>query len=234
MAHAEADQRRGMISVVMPCYNAAAYIRDALESALAQAMPVNEIVVVDDGSTDDSVGIVRSFGDRVRLLVQHNQGASAARNRGIAAACGTLVAFLDADDLWLPHSVATLHAALTPGVDAAVGVVQAFISEDLDPAEGARRQLPVVRVARMPGALLIRRAAFDRVGPLDPALRMGELMDWFARFDACGLTMAECETVVLRRRIHATNTVYQREQTHAHYLASLRQNLARRRANDAT
>ena len=101
----ERDESAPSISVVIPCYNAAAFLRATIESILGQTHPVLEVIVVDDGSTDDSANIAESFGPPVRVIRQPNQGESAARNRGIEAAAGEWVAFLDADDLWLPTKV---------------------------------------------------------------------------------------------------------------------------------
>ena len=101
----ERDESAPSISVVIPCYNAAAFLRATIESILGQTQPVLEVIVVDDGSTDDSARIAESFGPPVRVIRQPNQGESAARNRGIEAAGGDWVAFLDADDLWLPTKV---------------------------------------------------------------------------------------------------------------------------------
>ncbi|MCB0254097.1 MAG: glycosyltransferase [Anaerolineae bacterium] len=90
------------LSVIIPAYNAAAYVRQTIDSALNQTRPGIEIIVVDDGSTDATPDILASFGDRIRTIRQPNQGPAAARNRGITSASGTWLAFLDADDLWLP------------------------------------------------------------------------------------------------------------------------------------
>ncbi|MFN4270492.1 MAG: glycosyltransferase family 2 protein [Thermosynechococcus sp.] len=99
-----------MISVVIPLYNKAAHIGHTLESVLQQTSPAAEVIVVDDGSTDGSAAIVQKFTGRgVRLIQQTNQGVSAARNRGVAAATQPYVAFLDADDEWLPEHLATLQ-----------------------------------------------------------------------------------------------------------------------------
>lgn len=105
------------VSVVIPCYNAAPFIASTLESVLAQTLPCHEIIVVDDGSVDASADIVRRYAPAVTLLQQPNQGESSARNRGIESASGDWVAFLDADDLWLPEKTAKQLEALsrTPG-----------------------------------------------------------------------------------------------------------------------
>ena len=89
-----------LVSVVIPNYNYGQYLRQAIDSVLAQTYPAIEIIVVDDGSQDKSEAIVRSYGERVRLIAQRNQGVSVARNRGVQESAGEFVAFLDADDAW--------------------------------------------------------------------------------------------------------------------------------------
>jgi glycosyltransferase involved in cell wall biosynthesis len=91
------------VSVVIPCYNGARFLRATLGSVLAQTHLSCEVIVVDDGSTDDSAGVAESFGPPVRVIRQPNQGESVARNRGIDEAQGEWIAFLDADDVWLPE-----------------------------------------------------------------------------------------------------------------------------------
>ena len=104
------------VSVVIPCYNAERFLRETLGSIVAQTRPVTEIIVVNDGSKDDSARIAAEFDPRVRVINQVNQGESAARNRGIAEATGDWIALLDADDLWEPAKLERqLEAAATGG-----------------------------------------------------------------------------------------------------------------------
>jgi glycosyltransferase involved in cell wall biosynthesis len=98
-------------TVVIPCFNGARYIEQALKSALEQSYPPEEILVIDDGSTDGSLEIARAFGTRVTCLEQAHQGPSTARNLGTARARGDFIAFLDADDVWMPEKLAQ-HARL--------------------------------------------------------------------------------------------------------------------------
>jgi glycosyltransferase involved in cell wall biosynthesis len=102
----------GRVTVVMPCYNGERFVAEAIESVLAQTYADIELIVVDDGSTDGSLTVVRGYGDKVRCLTQANQGPSAARNHGIFSATGEYVAFLDADDYWEPRFVEVMVAAL--------------------------------------------------------------------------------------------------------------------------
>src|SRR3954470_1810603 len=88
------------VSVIIPTYNYARYLPQAIDSALGQTHAPLEVIVVDDGSTDDTPRVLEAYASRIRVIRQANQGAGAARNAGIAAARGEYVAFLDSDDLW--------------------------------------------------------------------------------------------------------------------------------------
>lgn len=101
-----------VISVVMACYNAASFVREAVDCVLGQTLPGVELIVVDDGSTDASRDILRGYGDRIRLIEQPNAGPYPARNAGLAAARGDFIAFLDADDWWEPHALERMHDAI--------------------------------------------------------------------------------------------------------------------------
>src|SRR5216684_1094167 len=101
------ERSRPRVSAIIPAYNGEAFVADAIESVLAQTFPVSEIVVVDDGSTDQTAEVVERYASKgVRCIRQKNQGPTAARNRGIVQTTGELLAFLDCDDIWLPEKTA--------------------------------------------------------------------------------------------------------------------------------
>lgn len=95
-----------LVSVIIPCYNAARWVAEAVDSCLAQTYVPIEVIVVDDGSTDESVAILRRYGERIRLVTQANSGGNCARNRGFALSQGAYIQFLDADDYLLPEKIA--------------------------------------------------------------------------------------------------------------------------------
>jgi glycosyltransferase involved in cell wall biosynthesis len=109
--HERAEAHAPTVSVIIPCYNGSRYLRETLESVQAQSRPSLEVIVIDDGSTDDSAAIAESFDSSVRVIRQANQGESVARNRGIAEARGTYCMFLDADDLLHEQALEKLIAA---------------------------------------------------------------------------------------------------------------------------
>ena len=106
------DRTAPRVSTIVPAYNAAATIADAIDSAVAQQFDSFEIIVVNDGSTDATANVLDGYGDRIRILQQPNCGAVAARNAASRAACGEYLAFLDADDLWLPEKLKLTVEAL--------------------------------------------------------------------------------------------------------------------------
>lgn len=219
------------ISVIIPVYNGARYLGEAIESVLAQTHLPDEVMVVDDGSTDDSAGVAQSY--PVRLLRQANSGASVARNHGVEAASGDLLAFLDADDLWLPDKLAWQVETLRrePELDAVLGHMQQFHSPDVQTAAQDAAPFWKAQAGLHPDTLLIHRAAFERIGPFDPAWQVAQGVEWFMRAEALGWRARMLPQVLARRRIHDHNMgIAHKELARAEYLRLLKLGLARRRA----
>lgn len=190
------------VSVVVPCHDHGHLLGDALDSVAAQGLDSVEVIVVDDQSSDDTIAVATERGAQV--IPSRGSGAAAARNTGAAAARGDLIAFLDADDVWPERSLAIRVAALDgSGDDAVAGAVEEFVDpRNVSPSPEPRR----ASFARVPGSLIITRRAWVAVGPINESLAAGEFIDWVARFDSAGLHVARVEEVVLRRRIHDTNS----------------------------
>ena len=214
------------VSLIIPCFNAGGHIAEAIASAAGQSRAPDEIIVVDDGSDDDSAQIVERIGSAVRLLRQENRGAAAARNAGIAASRGSILAFLDADDAWPPDSIAVRLAEMERcGADMVGGRVRQCLVEVGPHVPSGGPDL----VGRLAGALLIRRDAFERVGWFDERLRTAETIDWVARAHDKGLHEAHCDAVVLFRRVHGKNMMMTQPGTDQDRLGVLRAAIARRR-----
>lgn len=196
-----------LISVVIPTYNRVAYLLEAIDSVLAQGYASLELIVVDDGSTDETAEVVARRGG-VRYHHQANQGIAGARNAGVALARGAYLAFLDSDDVWMPGKLARQMAVLDAdaGVDLVYGHAEQFRSPDVEPEfwRGYRAK-PGVVAAPVPSSMLIRRAAFDRVGPFDARFGIGIEMDWYARLTEARLRAVMLPDVLFRRRLHRSN-----------------------------
>lgn len=210
-----------LVTVVIPAYNSARFIRDALESALAQTYGDLEVVVVDDGSTDETASVVRAFSDgRVNLLCTPNRGVGAARNRGWREGCGEFVAFLDADDRWDTDKLAAQMAVLLSEPE--VGVVGSLMRYE----SVSGRALGITGTADLTGpnltrlrlgklmpfpisSVVVRRAILEALGGFDEELAkffrgLVEDIDFLAR--AACISEVKCVPRVLGTyRVHGTS-----------------------------
>lgn len=179
--------RSARVSVVIANHNYGRFLGDAIASALNQTSPAFEVIVVDDGSTDESHEVVHSFGSRIRVVRQENRGVSAARNRGIGESRGELVAFLDADDWWLPEKLARqVEGFRRENVGMVytglryVDVCGNVLSTTTSGRSG--RVLEDLALLRAPGvpasgsSPVVRRSVLEKVGGFDEALSTSA--DW--------------------------------------------------------
>lgn len=217
------------LSVIIPAYDAARYIAEALESVLAQLPDESEVLVVDDGSTDDTAAIAESFG--VRVIRAPHAGIGATVNRAMLEARGEWIASIDADDRWLPKKTALQFAALDadPALDMVFGHVRQFLSPEItDAGRFAFTGEPMPGLHR--GSMLIRRTAWQRVGEMDTQLVLGEFIGWYARAIDAGLTSRMMSDVVYERRVHGRNTVIREREAYGDYLRVVKATMDRRRA----
>lgn len=223
-----------LISVIIPVYNCERYVAAAIESVIKQTMVPNEIIVVDDGSTDATPGVLAALSPLVTLIRQPNRGGAAASNRGVAATTGRFICFLDADDLWIRDKVSRQFERLIryPDTEAVFGQVQQFISDDVTPVLAHRLAYPR---GPQPGisktSMIIRREAFERIGPFDSTLRNIDFLEWYTRAIEKGLQIDVLPEVVVLRRLHATNTgTASRDAQRSENLEALKRSLDRRRS----
>ena len=210
-----------LVSVVIPVFNGEAFLREAVQSVLDQKYSPVEIIIVDDGSTDGTEDVARSFPETIRYLHQTNQGPAAARNRGIENAQGSLIAFADADDLW-PEGKLELQLTYLirdPAMEIVMGRIQQMGLSVL--AE------PVFSVNL--GSAVIRKSVFERVGLFDETMRYSEDVDWFMRAREAGAAIVTIDAVTLLYRQHEQNMTRGKSTSELNVLKALKRSLDRRR-----
>jgi glycosyltransferase involved in cell wall biosynthesis len=221
------------VSAVILTYDGERYLAEAIESALAQTVPCAEVVVVDNGSTDGSVEIARSYGPETTVrMLGVNRGIGFARNEGLAVAKGDCIAFLDHDDTWEPRKnelqLAALSASESP--DMVFGHVRQFFSPDLDPAVALRLKQPeAAQPGLYLGAMLAPRQTWERVGPWERAWEAADGLAWLVRARGLGLREAMLPDLVANRRIHGSNQSFQNHDARAEWAHVLKASLDRRR-----
>ncbi len=201
-----------LVSVVIPTYNRAAWLGESIGSVLGQTYPHIELIVVDDGSTDHTAEVVQEVGDAATYVRSANRGVSAARNRGVAASRGTLIAFLDSDDTWQPGKVAAQVALLQAQPD-----VRVCYTDEIWIRHGVRvnpkrihqkytgwlfePSLP--RCIISPSSIMMRRSLWDQLGGFDERLPACEDYDLWLRMTRCVPVTLIREPLIVKRGGHA-------------------------------
>jgi glycosyltransferase involved in cell wall biosynthesis len=219
-------------SVLIPAHDAERLIATTLNSMLAQKVLPDEIIVIDDGSTDRTAAIAQKRSPLVRVIRRRHSGLAASRKAALEASRGMLVAHLEADDVWPADSLSMRVAALQsdPEADGVIGCLVEFASQevgagvdptglpDLDPRPG-----------HLAGTSLLRRSCFDRVGGFDDSYPMVSDMEWVARAMDFGIRLFTLRSVVRHRRIHGRNmSLTRKSEMHQARFQLLRDRIARR------
>lgn len=220
------------ISLVIPAYNAISTIGETITSILEQTRLPDEILVIDDGSTDDTGAHPALDHPVIWVIRQKNTGLYGALNTGFAASRGSFISVLDADDLWAKDKTAVQSALLEERseLSAVTGRIRMFACPTSTEAERAKWDIPEVpQPGWLLSAMIIRRSAVDALGPFDASLRVGAHLDWMARLREHRGGVHMLEETVLYRRIH-TGSLSQRSQARDRdYLAVARMALQRKR-----
>jgi glycosyltransferase involved in cell wall biosynthesis len=232
---AAADRKAPLISVIIPVYNGARFLPEAIANILGQNYPNLEIIVVDDGSTDDIDAVVEALPIDVRYFKQENAGAAAARNRGIKDASAELIAFLDVDDLWPANLLGLLVETLkhNPQCEVVRGFAQLMAPNE----ETGRFEYignPKESFPYYIGAGLYRRSAFHKVGLFDADLKFAEDADWFTRAREKRLKIEQLEQVTLLVRRHDDNMTRGKSLVELNTLRVFKKTLDRQRAETAS
>lgn len=223
------------VSVVIPSRNYGHYLGTAIQSALGQEEVETHVIVVDDGSEDNTPDVVADFGD-VDLIRQRHSGVGAARNTGVAQSRCDLIAFLDADDLWAPDKLRRQIPALSrqPTRTVVYGWVREFLSQDVE--ERVVEELsvrPEPYLAPIPSTLLLHRETFEVIGEFREDRHSGEALDWVLRLREQNVSIQPVDAVVTMRRVHASNSGRaNRPAQHQEYVRAVRRSLGRRRSTE--
>ncbi len=195
---------RELVTCIVPVHNGEAFLGEALDSILAQDHRPLEVIVVDNGSTDASAGLAAGYGDAVRVIRQADLGPAAGRNRGLAAASGEFVAFLDADDVFVEGKLSRQlgRFAASPELGVSLGLAENFWEPGLEEEEARYRANGKVYASHVFGTMLARRGVFDVVGPIDETRIHGDQVDWFSRLDDSAVKVEVLNEVLMRRRMH--------------------------------
>ncbi|CDR34636.1 glycosyltransferase family 2 protein [Criblamydia sequanensis] len=191
------------ISVVIPCFNAGNYLLEALESVSRQTFLPKEIIVIDDGSTDDSIKKAKSSYPSVIFYHQSNKGPGSARNLGALNSKSEALCFLDADDLFEKTKLEIQSKALKESPESLIfGHVSQFLSPECEPSS---IKTPNKQAGIHAGTLLLKRDLFLKIGLFPTNVQIGEFLSWYLKAKEQGVKIVMLPEVLMRRRIHKNN-----------------------------
>lgn len=218
------------ISVIIPTYNAARFIGDAVNSVLEQTVKPMEVIVVDDGSTDNTESIVKEMDGNIRYFYQENSGSSIARNTGLEYASGELLSFLDADDIWVKDKLEIQLKLLrnNPEYDVVIGLLYRIPVEKTE--EVVSKKIEGGEYATSLGSTIMKKEVFEEIGTFDEELTMAQDVDFFLRILEADINVLGHEDVVQFYRRHDKNMTSNEKKANMYLLKAFRKSLNRRRS----
>jgi glycosyltransferase involved in cell wall biosynthesis len=220
------------ISVIIAAYNAEGTLAEALASVLGQTLPPDEIIVIDDGSTDRTAKVAAAASNSIRIIGQSNRGPAAALNLGVKLATGDLLGFIDADDVWERDKLAIQTRILAEQIelDGVASHVRYFFCPTNDRETNKRYRLPEgPEPCLLLGAMLLRRHCFQRCEAFAENLWAGFVIDWYDRACATGLIFGMVPNVLLHRRIRPGSLSHRSRRRDAAMVEMARRAIERRR-----
>jgi glycosyltransferase involved in cell wall biosynthesis len=221
-----------LVSVVIPAYNYAKYLAKTLDSVFAQTYRPIEVIVVDDGSTDNTAEIVRAYPE-VRYFYQSNQGVSVARNVGITAAQGEYIAFLDADDRWKPDKLSIQITYMLENPDIGITATKVFnfleTGTQMPSCFTPDRHLGETE-SIIPSTLIVHKTVFSQIGAFSSEYRASEDLEWLSRAQDAQISIFTIAQTLTLRRLHGSNLSWEIASTvSSRRLRIFKESIARKR-----
>lgn len=225
-----------LVSVIIPVYNGAKFLEEALQSVFAQDYSNLEIIVVDDGSTDNSAEIVQRF-PWVKYIYQKNQGVSVARNTAITKASGEYIAFIDSDDIWMPEKLSVQIEVMLKHTEFRITTTDK--TNFLEPGTQLPRHLEQLddwetMEEIIPSTMLIHKSVFSEIGKFSPDYKSSEDIEWIRRAIDANISIKKIEKNLVRRRLHGENLSWVMVSDHkTNLMRILRESVARKKKRNS-
>jgi glycosyltransferase involved in cell wall biosynthesis len=222
------------VSVIIPVFNAEKYVAETIGSVLSQTYKNIEVICINDKSTDNSLPVLESFGDKIILINnEDNCGTAKSRNKGIRLARGEFLAFIDNDDIWENNKlqVQINQFRNNPDLDISFSYMQCFISPEISKEAKNLRYCPPDPIpGYIPSTIMLKRTSFEKVGYFDSRWKNGESVDWIFKAQEAGLNIHLIDQILVKRRIHETNKgILDSSISKSEYLKIIRESVNRRK-----
>lgn len=220
------------VSVILPVYNGSAFLKECIESIINQSHPLLELIIVNDGSTDNSELIINEYEEVNKINIQ-NSGVAAARNIGIRASKGEWICFIDQDDIWTPDSLSDRIELLNQINDAKIVIgKQKWFLDGLDqiPSWVKPEQMSEELDGYLLGCAMIKKELFETYGYFDESYRFCSDFDWFFRLKDDDITFNQVDSTVLKKRVHSNNESRHTEILHKELSKAIFSSIKRKRS----